>query len=279
MAKKQVKGINGDRVMREIVALDCWHSPFDKKRVATLCAHASFAQATYTTRSQHGPISFTVDLAEARLAVVIPDAEPLTVDQETVFAPASAPKIKKTVQQTEKHSSGYGGEAAVGINGTKPVAKLKLTAKGGQETSFSETSKAQYELGPIKVRAWHHDGHYSWKLTPNEGRTLDGEPWDRTHAIAQIFRTDSATNRLDTAVYVEVQARRQHINIQVTAFKPEQASFIERALGEVKRNNLAAAEACLRHALFAEGLDVEGFDDDNAFITFARVQAAEKEDR
>jgi len=260
--------------MSEVVALDSWHSPAGRGRASRLHAHVAFKQGEFSTNSEFGLITFTVHLSEVRLSVSIPATEPIAIDPNKVYSGLKTAKIRESTQRIQKRSQGAGGrfEAAVSARGAK--GKASLSAGGEKADSYSRTTKEQLERGPITVRPWHHGGTYSWIITPTSEGILDGEPWSRTQPLMTLSRTDSPNNHLDAAVYVEVKAKRDHLKIEITNFQPEHVSALDRLLSDIPRNNRAAAEACIRQALLAAGLETDGFENKDAFVTLARVQAA-----
>jgi hypothetical protein len=270
------KGLNGDKIMTEVVALECWHGALDPNRAAELCSHVGFKPGQFTTTNDYGAVTFTVKITEARLLLVVPPNEPVRIDRGSIFAGTDAAEVEHTTE-VKKHSSREASASGeLGFESCKVQASGKLGAGGKAGSSVAQKTAQKTKSGPIAVRCWKDSAGYAWLFTPSGGVSLNGEPWRRGQPVARFKRTDSAGSKLDAAIYLEVRTKREHINIEVIGVIRDKGNSLGRFLANLPRNKLAAAEACIRNALIAEGLEVDGFDDPNAYVTLARVQAADE---
>jgi hypothetical protein len=90
---------NQKRAFADVVSIDAWHRPFDKKHpTVDLHAHVVFDTARVGGEPE-SPIRFRLSLRQAEVILVIPENEPVFVDRKSVARDAP-PEVRGRVTST-----------------------------------------------------------------------------------------------------------------------------------------------------------------------------------
>jgi hypothetical protein len=266
---------NRKRAFADVVTIDAWHHAFDADTSsADLHADVVFGIARVGGEADSS-VRFRLSVKRAEIVVVVPEAEPVTVDRGSVSrdAPDLQGKLTEIVERSSQASvkgSASGGLSTTGLSGSvslEGAAQANISAN--QRLEISET--VQFMLVTQSKTA---DGHYRWSAEPRTTKALHGRPWDgaKQPRLKLIDKRKDRSKGIPPAVRVEVRCRREDLIIEDLEVKDENLwGKIQSRAGF--RNRMAAAESYIRDRLSEEGLDVKNIDDIFGQLTLANVTA------
>ncbi|QIP05831.1 hypothetical protein [Bradyrhizobium symbiodeficiens] len=266
---------NRKRAFADVVTIDVWHQSFDEE-TASADLHADVVFGTARVGGEtDSPIRFRLSVKRAEIVVVIPEAEPVTVDRRSVSrdAPELQGRLTQVVERTSQANakgSVAGGLSAIGLTGSASV-------EGNAQTSMSASNRIEVSETiqfMLVTQSKTADGHYRWSAEPRTTKVLRGRPWDgaKEPRLRLIDRRKDRSKGIPPTVRVEVRCRREDLVIEDLVVKDE--NLWEKIQGRAGfRNRMAAAESYIRDQLSQEGLEVRNIQDSFGQLTLADVAA------
>jgi hypothetical protein len=259
------------RSLPGVVSLEAWHKGFSAKLKRT-DLHVDVAFMTGRLGgATDDEVRFQLSLKQAQIVVVIPPAEPASVDTASVSRDAPNQHVKVTDTRRSHRKANVGLQLGFGV--TSPP---KVCADAGAQASASRdlvTAVTQQLRGMSLVHSKIDDSH-AWSITPTGSETLFGRPWDarKEPRLKVVDHRKNRSSSLAPTIRVEVRCLRQDLHISDIRLKDEAAWGVLLA-GAQQRNRLAAAEALIRTKLFEEGLFQGDVSDPYAQMTLAAIVA------
>ncbi len=256
----------------DVVTIEAWHGEFAGGRRVDLHVDVVFGTARLGEESDSA-MRFRLSLRRAEVVVVVPDAEPVSIDPSSVSRDAQkfVGKITETTERKEAKSIGgrifgrFSKGSSVGIS-----AELS----GEKKTKRSERVEFSSEThGIVFTQSKNEDNNYRWILESPIKKSIEGRPWDGASSPRlALVCGDQASERVPPTVRVEIHCRREDLIISDLAMKDENLwASISEKFGF--RNRLAAAESYIREKLISEGLRVENIEEAFSRITLSSVSA------
>lgn len=266
---------NRRRAFADVVTIDAWHDDFSEEiSKADLYADVVFGTAR-VGGDPEAPIRFRLSVKRAEVVVVIPELEPVSVDQKSVSrdAPELEGRLTEVVEQAI-HATAKGAVAAgASSTGLTASASAEVAAQG--EVSASKKLELSAPIQLILVtQSKTDDGQYRWMLEPGTSSILKGRPWDavKRPRLKLVDRRKDRTKGIPPTVRVEVRCRREDLVIEDLEIKDEKLWItVKNNIGF--NNRMAAAESYIRDRLAEEGLEVKNIHDVFGHLTLGSTTA------
>lgn len=269
-------GGNWSKTLNEIVSLEAWHDPFNKKN-KRVDVHVDVAFLSGRLGGEDASeVRFILELRQAEIVVMIPPTEPARVDPGSVSRDApqvEAKLVREKKFKRETHTK-LGGAAKMDGDG------VSLSASTGAGVSAAKTDQLRSELTEAikNMRILHSlgpDKQHRWSVASiTKDGALTGRPWDASEAprLKVIDTRPDRERGLAPVVKVEVRCRREDLIIRNIQLK-NVTGLEDRLKRGSRRNREVAAEAVIRSRLLEEGLLSGDIEDRFAILTLAAIEA------
>jgi hypothetical protein len=263
---------NRKRAFADAVTVEAWHEDFtNAKRSVDLHADVVFGVARVGGEPE-SQIRFRLRIKRAEVVVIVPDTEPVSIDQSSVSrdSPEITGRFTETMERKNKKNLKAKGSLSLKRN-------LNAGISGEVSTGLDSIQKLSVS-GRVRLilvtQSQTDDGQYRWIVAPRTQAYLDGRPWD-PNTEPRLKLVDKRKDRkkgIPPTVRVDVRCRREDLLIDDLSVKD--ASLWERLKNTAGfENKIAAAESYIRDRLTEEGLEVRNISDIFGHVTLASTTA------
>ena len=266
---------NRKRIFSEIISLEAWHDAFSEEASqVSLHADVVFSEGRVGGESE-AKVRFKLSIERAELIIIVPEAEPLSIDRSTVSRDDIAIEGKKVSRSDFESHKNIAANSKIELSPSAAKFSLDSELGGGVSSNthnFLETTevvrriRVQQKLTP--------DNNYKWDMQPGMTGPLEGRPWDavKEPRLSLIDTRKDRKKGIPPVVRIEVRCRREDLKISNIELK-DKSSWKSLVVRENFRNKIIAAEAYIRDRLSSEDLEFSNISDPFGEITIARVFA------
>jgi hypothetical protein len=219
---------------------------------------------------EESKIRFKVSLKSVVVSIEASHVDPIKVVPATVDR-GNFSTIVETNEQIRSTASS--GMLDLGIS-TNTIP-LKGGASAKLEAGYSNTSTQQSSrtLGPFDVSQFKSGEAYCWTVSSRSNQPMIGKVWDaNSQPRCHVKLTSEKAQSEDCLVNLKVHAKREDIEVREVAHKEKDK--IRLMFG--KDNNIAAAEAVIRHLLSEKGLPTKNFSEPYQDILLSNISVPEE---
>lgn len=215
------------------------------------------------------PHAFKVGLRRAEIWVIINEGEPVRVMERGVFQPTGSVEVRRKLSQSNSERS---------QNQQKRRASLGITdlGLGGDVERIQENSgdrgedlETCYQTNGFRITHGEPGGSNRWEVEPEIEPLLRGAVWDADVPKLILKRLGRQAREIDAVIRVEVRCLRDDLDIQLI---PERAETQANGIAPDQIQRIAAAEACLKNAIMAYGLEAPNFKHVFGKVTLASIR-------
>jgi hypothetical protein len=241
-------GHNRGTIFEPVISIDAWRTSCTSETTGSVHVDVTFLEARLGEEPE-SKVRFKISLKSATIKITPSQTDPIRI------LPASVDRgqieqfdVTETSNRQSTISANAKASIGTGLKDTSASAGMAASGQVRSETAtiFKQTIK-RHSIEQFKV-----GDSYCWTISSRDEASLLGKVWDPVkEPRCQIVLDSNSTTSEDCDIRIEAYCKREDINID-SIKKKDQSEL--KLFG--RDNNVAVAEAVLKHLLAERGLAV-----------------------